>query len=376
MSNAHELFSKFGQSIWLEGFDLNLLDNGGLEILVLDGVRGVSSNPDMYLKTITDTIIYDNAIEDFCQVDNTVDGNTLYQWLMTRDARQAADILNPVYSGCDGQDGFVNVELPAQVAYEVCDTIDAARHLWKRIDRKNLMIKIPATQQGVLAFETLIAENINVNMTHMFSLDDYKSVLQAYLRGLAQNPDPGKVCSVASYCVGVLDAEVNHQLDELGIAEVQILKNKAAVSSAKMAYQYFNQISKSSEFRALQNRGAHRQRLLWASDSHRTAEPDDKKAYYLQQLIGTDTVAALTPEAVDEFLLSGQLLHSLTSDMESALRIPQVLDSLEINLTAIAPQLREKCVRQLEDTHREIIKALEKKRSMHTKEYATTHGVI
>jgi transaldolase len=370
MNNAHELFSKFGQSIWLDCFDRNLLDSGGLGIPILDGVRGVISNPAAYAKAIADTNIYDSAILDFVQADTAIDGETLYLWLMTKDARMAADMLRPVFDSSGGQGGFVCVDLPARVAYDTKGTIDAARHWWQRIDRRNLMIKLPATKQGLLALETLVAENINVNITDVYCVDDYKSVVQGYLRALAMNPAPESVRSVASFGVDRLDAKVNRALDALDIGEVQFLKNKAAVSTARIAYQYYKQIVDTEEFYAQQKRGAHMQRLLWVIDTGDITGRDSAGLIYLEQLIGADTIALLKPDTFDKFLLSGRLLHSLDGDTESAQRIVQAVDSLEISLPAIAPQLREQSVRNLGDAQHAIFNALEDKIVQVTKEYA------
>jgi transaldolase len=375
MSNAHELFSKFGQSLWLDCFDRSLVDNGGLRILIMDGVRGVISNPDCYSKTVRETDVYDDAIRDFLQADDAIGGEPLYQWLMTKDARMSADVLKSVYDNSEAQDGFVCVELPANVAYNTEHTLNAARHWWKMVDRKNLMINLPATEQGLLALEILVAEGINVNVTHVFTMEDYRAVIQSYLRGLATNPEPEHVRSVASFWLNTLDAKVNQALDNLGIAEVQVLNNQAAVATAKIAYQYYKQVMDSNEYQSQRQRGASLQRPLWVNDMEATviareSAREDIKSIYMEQLVGSGTVAALSPEEFDAFLLNGQLLHSLDDDIEAAQRIIQVLDSLEVNLPALAPVLREQCLQRLADSQQALFKALDGKRAQLAKEYA------
>lgn len=378
MTNPHELYSKFDQSIWLNSFDRNLTEHGGMNMMILDGVRGVISNPHRYANAILESNVYDDAINEFVQTDKSMDNETLYQWLVTKDARTAADALWPVYDNSDGQDGYVCLELPTEAAYETADTIDAARHLWKRINRENLMVNVPATIQGILATETLIADNINVNVTHLFLPEDYKAVVKAYLRGLAKNPEPERVRSVASFSINELDTFVNQKLDDLGIAEVQVLKNKTAVSMAKIAYQYYKQIAESEAFRSEQKRGAKMQRLMWAGispvDSEKTNSgkngSERNKLFYEEQLVCANTTVALEPEVFDEFLLSGQFLHSLDNDIQSAQRIPPVLDSLQISLSSLIPQLREKSIQMLADSRLAVFTALKNKRLQLVKEYS------
>jgi len=368
MTNAHRLYSEFSQSVWLDYFDPNLLENGGLDALTLDGVRGAINSPALFPDAISNSKAYDDSIVDLIQSDATIDNETVYQWLVINYASTAADILRPVYESSGGNDGFVNVELPTYLAHDTQATIDEARHLWKRIKRNNLMIKIPSTVQGIEALETLIAEDINVNMTHLFLLDDYKSVVQSYLRGVARNPHPLHVRSVASYFLGPLDKVIDQALEELGITEVQIVKGKAAVSGAKIAYQYYQEVLHSDEFKSLQQRGAGMQRLLWADISPTNAQYNE--TYYVEQLIGPQTVCAMSPDTFDAFILRGNLLYTLDSDIESAQRIPQILRSLEIDLPTIGVQLQEEGVQRIADAHRMIYAALDKKRLQLAKEYA------
>lgn len=368
MTNAHRLYSEFKQSVWLDYFDPNLLNNGGLDALMLDGVRGAINNPMVFRDTISDGSTYDETIVDLVQSDATIDNETLYQWIITNYAIAAADILKPVYESSGGNDGFVNVELSAHLAYDTQATIEAARHLWKRIKRKNLMIKVPATKQGIDALETLIAEGINVDMTQLYFLEDYKNVARSYLRGLARNPDPLQVRSVASYYLDSLDKVIDSELEQLGISEVQVIKGKAAVSGARIAYEYYQQLLQSDEFKTQQQRGACMQRLLWADTSPSNAQYEE--TYYVEQLIGSDTISAMKPDTFDAFILNGDLLHTLDNDIEAAKRIPQVLESLEIDLPTVTAQLQEQGVEQLSDAHRLIFAALDKKRLRLAKEYA------
>lgn len=372
MINVHRLYSDFGQSIWLDYFDRNLLELGGLESLILDGVRGAISNPRSLLKAIAESNDYDETIRDFLQTDQTIDDETLYQWLLIKDARNAADVLRPVYDSSGGGDGFVNVDMPAYLAYNAEESIESARHLWRRVNRSNAMIKVPATKQGIVAIEALIAEGINVNATHLFSLETYKAVTQAYLRGLASNPSPENVRSVASFYLSELDAKVDNALEELDIAEVQIIKGKTAIAGARMAYQFFRQTESSQAFKTQLNRGAKMQRLLWAGTSPTNQEYSEKM--YVEQLIGGDTVVALALDTLDAFIFSGNLHYSLESDVEAAQRVPYVLESLEIDLPVIAIQLEEECIQSMAAHQRQILAALSKKRHEVTEEFASMHS--
>ena len=282
MTNAHILYSEFGQSIWLNYFDRNLLVNGGFDGLILDGIRGANNNAEIFFNVFTSSNGYDETIRDFVEDDASIDGETLYQWLITKDTRVAADKLRAVYDSSKGDDGFVSVDIPAHVAYDTDKTLQTARHMWQRINRDNVMIKVPATKQGIAAITPLIAEGININVSCVYSLETYKAVVKAYLRGLGLNPDPSAVRSVASFGLSSFDAVVNDSLEEIGIAEVNVLKGKAAIAGARMAYQHYKQQLASDDFESQHRRGAKMQKLLW-SDT-RAHDPEYPELYALAKL--------------------------------------------------------------------------------------------
>lgn len=200
------LYSDFGQSLWLDGIDRDLLTNGSLERLVAEGIRGATTNPTRFERAAIGTESYDDMIRDLLQADHGIDGATIYRWLVLQDAQIAADILRPVYDSSDGSDGYVSVPVSPQLAHNIYETIEAARHLWRQIDRPNLMIEVPATTKGLAAIERLVSEGINVNATLLFSLSRYREVAQAYLRGIASDSQPARVSSVASFSVGRIDS--------------------------------------------------------------------------------------------------------------------------------------------------------------------------
>ena len=208
MSNLMTLLDH-GQSVWLDYIDRNLVNNGGLKELVGLGVRGVTSNPTIFEKAISSSVDYDAAIRDLIQADHNIDADSLYHWLTLQDIQDAADILHDVYVSTKGEDGYVSLEVSPHLANDTDATIDAARTLWRQVRRPNLMIKVPGTDNGIPAIETLISEGINVNVTLLFSVAQYEAVAAAYLRGVEKNPDPGQVASVASFFVSRIDSKVD-----------------------------------------------------------------------------------------------------------------------------------------------------------------------
>ena len=213
---------RHGQSMWLDYIDRNLLDNGGLKRLVETGIRGVTSNPTIFHKAITGSQDYDETIIDLLQADHELDTVGLYKWLTIEDIQMAADILRSIYDSSKGVDGYVSLEVSPHLAHDTNSTLESARHLWKEVNRPNLMIKVPGTLEGLPAIEVLIAEGININVTLLFSVSRYEAVIQSYLRGLALNPNPGKVASVASFFVSRVDVKVDRALEQIGTPEALI----------------------------------------------------------------------------------------------------------------------------------------------------------
>ncbi|MGD8571821.1 MAG: transaldolase [Gammaproteobacteria bacterium] len=363
------LFSEYGQSIWLDYIDRNLVENGGLKALIEEGVRGVTSNPTIFHKAITGGNDYDDAIRDLLQADHEIDDETLYQWLAIQDIQMAADTLRPVYENSKGSDGFVSLEVSPHIAYEVDQTIDAARHLWRAVDRPNLMIKVPGTSPGLRAFEQLIAEGINVNVTLLFSVDRYREVTAAYIRGLSKNPHPGKVASVASFFVSRVDSKVDAALDATGKKDAQLLKGKIAIANAKLAYQHHLKVTASTNFETERQRGAKTQRPLWASTS--TKNPDYSDVLYIDQLIGNDTVNTVTPDTLEAFQLHGDLRNTVEMDIDVAQRHLKALTVFGVDLNQITDELEKEGVQKFADSYDQLLAALKEKRSDVAKEYAS-----
>lgn len=369
MSIIVSLYSEYGQSIWLDYIDRNLVSNGGLKSLVEDGVRGVTSNPTIFHKAITHGNDYDEAILDLIQADHEIDDETLYQWLAIQDIQMAADALQPVYESSKGTDGFVSLEVSPHIAYDTDKTIEAAQHLWRSVNRPNLMIKVPGTAPGLRAFERLISEGINVNVTLLFSVDRYREVTAAHIRGLSKNPNPEKVASVASFFVSRVDTKVDAALDQTGSKDAQLLKGKIAIANAKMAYQHFLKVTKSINFETERKRGAKLQRPLWASTS--TKNPYYSDVLYVDQLIGSDTVNTVTPATLEAFQVHGELRNSLEGDIDIAQRHLKALTAFGIDLATITDELEKEGVQKFADSYDQLLAALKEKRANVTKEYAS-----
>lgn len=368
MASILDLY-KHGQSLWLDYIDRNLLTRGGLERLIAAGVRGVTTNPTIFHKAITSTADYDDTIRDLLQADPQIDVATLYEWLTVEDVQMGVDILRPVYDESAGVDGYVSLEVSPHLAYDTAGTIEAARHLWKAVHRPNLMIKVPATREGLPAIERLIAEGVNVNVTLLFSVLRYQEVAQSYLRGLAQNPEPRKVASVASFFVSRVDTKVDRVLDLIGKPEAPALKGRIGIANCKMAYRLFRKVLNEEPFGRQRERGARAQRLLWASTS--TKDPRYSDVLYVEGLVGADTVNTVPAETLDAFLYHGEVRASLEQDIEVAERDLEALKALGISIEEIARELEEEGVAKFAASYDQLIAALKEKRAAVAKDYAS-----
>lgn len=339
-----------GQSVWLDTISREMLVSGELRRLVNDvGIRGVTSNPDIFQKALTSSTLYDKAIERLATTGHS--SLEIYETLATEDVRKAADILRPVWQKSRGYDGYVSLEVSPHLAHDAVATIDEAVRLWQTVDRPNLMIKVPATQAGLVAIEELIALGINVNVTLLFSLETYNSVMEAYCAGLERRAKKGEslsdVRSVASFFVSRIDTLIDSLLasrvTNLPQAETAVagaLYGKAAVACAKLAFQQYLKLFSSSRFKRLQERGANEQRPLWASTS--TKNPLYSPTAYVGPLVGKGTINTLPTTTLDEWLKSGEPhADTILEGTEQAQQTLTTLKSLGVDLEAVATQLLE-----------------------------------
>ena len=331
MTKLHEL-AELGQSIWLDYISRSLIASGELQKLVDQGLRGVTSNPSIFEKAIAGSADYD---EDLNRL--VCDGRSvaeIYEDLAMADIRSAADILRPVYEKSGGADGYVSLEVNPALAHDTGATIAEARRLFASLERPNVLIKVPATVAGIPAMETLIGEGINVNVTLIFSLEQYEAVATAYIAGLEKlalvGGDVGRVASVASFFISRVDTAVDKALEEIGNTEIQ---GKIAIDNAKIAYGRFREIFSSKRWEKLATGTARVQRPLWASTSSKNpAYPD---TLYVDNLIGPDTVNTLPPATLDDFLDHGKVATTVETDVDGArMRMAEVAE-LGIDLDAI-----------------------------------------
>ena len=351
-----------GQSLWLDYIRRSLMASGQLDRLIEeDALRGLTSNPAIFQKAIGGSDEYDEAIAAFLGENPEMDAGEIYERLAVEDIRRAADILRPVYDET-GIDGVVSLEVSPHLAHDTEGTIEEARRLWDAVDRPNLMIKVPATDEGIPAIEQLLSEGINVNVTLMFSLDHYEKVAQAYLDGLRRADDPTGIVSVASFFVSRVAREVDTRLDERGLAdEVGFDGSDVAIANAKRAYQRFREIFHGNAFADLREQGAHVQRPLWASTS--TKDPSRSDVLYVESLIGAETVNTIPPDTLDAFRDHGTVTgQTVTDDLDRADAVLTRLAEVGIDLDDVTETLQERGVEKFSNPFDDLMDTLALKR--------------
>ena len=351
-----------GQSLWLDYIRRSLMASGQLDRLIEeDALRGLTSNPAIFQKAIGGSDEYDEAIAAFLGENPEMDAGEIYERLAVEDIRRAADILRPVYDET-GIDGVVSLEVSPHLAHDTEGTIEEARRLWDAVDRPNLMIKVPATDEGIPAIEQLLSEGINVNVTLMFSLDHYEKVAQAYLDGLRRADDPTGIVSVASFFVSRVAREVDTRLDERGLAdEVGFDGSDVAIANAKRAYQRFREIFHGDAFADLREQGAHVQRPLWASTS--TKDPSRSDVLYVESLIGAETVNTIPPDTLDAFRDHGTVTgQTVTDDLDRADAVLTRLAEVGIDLDDVTETLQERGVEKFSNPFDDLMDTLALKR--------------
>jgi len=332
-----------------------------------DGVKGVTSNPTIFEKAIGGSKTYDNDLHDL--VDQGKDLYAIYEGLVVEDIKAAADQLLPVYEKTAGIDGFVSLEVSPELAYDTEGTAAEARRLFELLDRKNVMIKVPATPEGMPAIKELIAGGVNVNVTLIFSLEQYRQSATAYLEGMekwtASGGDPAQTASVASFFVSRLDTLVDERLEELADPNAKSsagdLMGKAAVANAKMAYAIFKDLFHGDRFAELKRSGARPQRVLWASTS--TKNPDYPDTMYVDELLGPETVNTIPEATLDAFRDHGQPVARLGEGLEEAREVVPKLAELGVDMDQVMAQLLEKGVKSFADSFNKLIEGIARKRT-------------
>jgi transaldolase/glucose-6-phosphate isomerase len=341
----------FGQSVWLDDLRRSLFTSGEFKRLIdEDGLRGVTSNPSIFEKAIAGSPDYLNALHDIDRRGD-LEPMALYEALAMRDIRDAADLLRPIYDSTARADGYASLEVSPYIAHDTAATIDEARRLWKAVGRENVMIKVPASTEGLPAIRQLTSEGINVNITLLFGIERYEAVARAYMEGLStfvhNGGDPAHVCSVASFFVSRIDTMVDGLIEtrlaaatepELRTSLTDLL-GTVAIANAKLAYQRYLALRRTAEWQRLAARGAHPQRLLWASTS--TKNPRYGDVRYVEELIGRDTVNTLTPATLEAFRDHGRLRASLEDSIEDAGARLAALERVGISLNDVTDKLLE-----------------------------------
>ncbi|MCL4835184.1 MAG: bifunctional transaldolase/phosoglucose isomerase [Caldilineaceae bacterium] len=357
MTKMHEL-AVAGQSIWLDYIRRAFLDAGKLNELVSKGLRGVTSNPSIFKQAITSSTDYNAAIERLVSEGHTV--NDIYETLAIQDIRRAADVLRPVYERTDALDGYVSLEVNPKLAYDTEGTVMEARRLFSMVDRPNVMIKVPATAQGIPAIETLIAEGININVTLMFSMKDYDETANAYISGLEKlagaHVDFSRVASVASFFVSRVDGVVDKQVKALGRPE---LAGKIAIANARMAYDRFKTTFSGPRWQKLAAKGARVQRPLWGSTS--TKDPAFPDTLYVDELIGPFTVNTLPLNTLEAFLDHGTVARTIDASLEADRNHLAQLADLGIDLSEVTAQLQRDGVKSFADAFDELMQSIAEK---------------
>ena len=366
--NPLKRLGTLGQSIWLDYIRRDLMASGELRRLIdEDGLRGMTSNPSIFEKAIADSHDYDGDIRAMALGGNGADA--IYETLSQRDVESAADQFRPLYDRTDGQDGYVSLEVNPHLAHDTKGTIEEARRLWAALNRPNVLIKVPATANGLPAIQQLIGEGISVNVTLLFGLPRYRQVAEAYIAGIearaAQGEPVKHLASVASFFVSRIDALVDPLLEKLiaqGSKEVDLAKRargQVAIASAKMAYQIYKEIFGSDRFRKLAARGARAQRLLWASTS--TKNPDYSDVKYVEALIGPDTVDTAPLETLDAYRDHGEPEARLEQGVEEARRVLERLPELGIDIDKVTRQLEDEGVEKFNKPFDKLMEALTQK---------------
>jgi transaldolase/glucose-6-phosphate isomerase len=340
----------------------NLIRSGELKRMVEDdGIRGVTSNPTIFEKAIAGSTDYDEAWHALLAKDPNAAVGKLYEPLAIEDIQMAADVLRPVYDATNGDDGYVSLEVSPHLAHDTQATIGEAKRLRAAVNRPNLMIKVPGTPEGVPAFEQLIADGVNVNVTLMFSMSHYEAVARAYVNGLQRCANPAQVASVASFFVSRVDTAVDKALESLGTAQALALLGKIAIANSKIVYDRFLQIFHGEGFAALRQRGARVQRPLWASTG--TKNPKYSDVLYVENLIGPETVNTLPPETLNAYRDHGKIIaDAVRENLDEAAAALGRLKALGIDLNAITEKLQQDGVASFAASFDQLMAALEKKR--------------
>lgn len=367
MTNPLLQLKALGQSVWYDNIDRTQLVSGQFKrLLDEDGVVGVTANPTIFQKSISHGNAYDEQMNQLISEGKST--GEIYEALVIKDISTVADLLRPIYDGTSGQDGYVSLEVSPDLAHDTDGTISEVRRFWKMVDRPNLLIKIPATPEGIPAIRQALSEGININITLIFSMENYRQVADAYLSALEERNSEGKaithMASVASFFVSRVDTLVDKLLEDKvkatsDSAEQQKLKSlegKAAIANARLVYQEFKRIFSTPRFESLKHAGAHVQRPLWASTS--TKNPAYRDVLYAEELIGPDTVDTMPLETIENFRDHGQVRYSIEDNIPQARAELAALEAIGIHYDQVTQQLQDEGVQKFADSFHELFEGI------------------
>src|ERR1700742_2870574 len=360
-TNKVKQIHSFGQSIWLDFIDREIIKSGKLQKLIdEEGIRGVTSNPAIFEKAITSGTDYDADITELAKTVS--DNEELFFELAIKDIQAATDIFKGVYEESDHVDGYVSLEVSPFLALKEKETAAQAEKLWKEVDRKNVMIKIPGTQPGLAAIRQSIAKGININVTLLFGLERYEAVTEAYISGLEDHLAAGHkiahIASVASFFLSRIDTLVDPQLEAKGLAD---LEGEVAIASAKKAYEIYKRVFSGPRWEKLAAEGAKPQRLLWASTTSKNPKFKDTK--YVEALIGADTVDTVPLETIEAFRDHGVAADTLETGLDHATQVLEKLKAGGINIDQITQQLEDEGIEKFNAPFEKLLKAIEDQKS-------------
>ncbi len=356
---------EYGQSPWMDYIRRDLLTSGELKKMIEnDGLRGMTSNPAIFEKSILGSTLYSDILN--APEAKSLDAKGLYEKIAIRDVQDACDIFKPVYQQSKRRDGYVSLEVSPYLANDTKGTLEEARRLWKTVSRENLMIKVPATPEGIPAIRQLLEEGLNINITLLFAQSAYEKVAEAYIAALEARAlkglDVSHIASVASFFVSRIDTLVDSKVDEMektasGAAKglLESVRGKIAIANAKLTYQKYEELFGGPRWKALVGKGAQTQRLLWASTS--TKNPKYRDVLYVEELIGADTVDTIPPATFDAFRDHGKLRKSLTEDVAGAAKTMENLGKAGISMKEVTDKLLVDGVKLFADAFKQLLDA-------------------
>jgi len=356
MTRLERLFCEQGQSPWLDNLKRGYITSGELTRFVDEGIRGITSNPTIFQKAIAGHAEYDEQFRSLV-VGRKESIDDAYWDMVIHDVEHALELLRPIYDESGGGDGFVSLEVSPGLAHDTEETIASARQLGDRITAPNLLVKIPATAEGIPAIRQMITEGRSINVTLIFSIDRYAEVIEAYLAGLEScDGDLARIHSVASFFVSRVDTEVDRRLQKIGTDEALSLRGQAAIAQAKLAYELFGARFCGERWEALGDRGARVQRPLWASTS--TKNPAYPDTLYVDNLIGPDTVNTMPDGTVDAFERRGTVACTINRDVDLAHKVMDDLDRVGVDMADVSRTLEQEGVASFAKSFDELMGAL------------------